>query len=238
MAPNFYGVWGLLGIIFFFLLCLIIWCQVLNQPKCVLVLFRRIIMRGCCHALSFIFQDGLWDQWKIWQILLLKCATEHLRWAYYFVTVTTRWSLKEQFCDKLSSTQGINSFWKGHPWRNRQPREPPDFSSMSVCFDSFSCLVFYFLFDYWCYNPSDAAPHPRFYAFEPFHSSTQSTTGWGERMRRIKHGSLGRRSLVVPLSHGLWSIILIAALPPGFSPVSSFLLLPLVSHSFYKQKSY
>lgn len=66
--------------------------------------FRRIIIRGCWQALSFIFRDGLWDQWKIWHTLLLKCTTEHLYWAYYFVTVTTRWSLKEQFCDKLSST--------------------------------------------------------------------------------------------------------------------------------------
>lgn len=54
---NLYSARGLLGINS----CssLIILCQVLNQPKCVLVLFRRIIIRDCRQALSFIFLDAL-----------------------------------------------------------------------------------------------------------------------------------------------------------------------------------
>lgn len=110
---NLYRVRGLLGINS--CCSLIISCQVLNQPKCILVLFRRIIICGCRQALSFIFLDALWVQWKIWQILLLRGTAEHLCWAYYFVTVITRWSLKQQFSDKLSSSQEINSFEKGIP---------------------------------------------------------------------------------------------------------------------------
>lgn len=223
----------LVGHIFF--LYLIIWCQVLNQPKCIFVLFRRIIIRGCCQALSFIFQDGLWDQWKIWQILLLKCATEHLCWAYYFVTVTTRWSLKEQFCDKWSSTQGINSFWKGHPWGNRQLRELPSFSSMSVCFDSFSCSFFFLwllvLLPFTCSSPPSVLCIQVFPWFHPVYK------GLGLRgCSPGKYSSLRRRSCAGPsplqlflvgIPHHFSSSLLVA-----FSPVHWLLLMPLVSLSF------
>lgn len=215
----------LVGHIFF--LCLIIWFWVLNQPKCILVLLRRIIIHGCCQALSFIFQDGLWDQWKIWQILLLKCTTEHLRSAFYFVTVTTRWSLKEQFHDKLSSTQGINSFWKGHPGGNWPLREPPDFSSMSVCIDSFACVDFFFLCEcvvfvlFWFLITGTVTFHMQLPTLCFMHSSLSIVPSGVQRREvrgcsAVKHSTLRRSSRAGrPLHWSFLEVILIALVPPS-----------------------